>query len=323
MKRRDFITLLGGAATASSFWAPAAGAQQQAKIPEIGFLDTSPGTPSTLAGFRAGLMEAGYVEGRNVKFRFGSPNQTTERVARELVSLQVAVIVAFGGLRSLLAAKAATSTIPIVYEGGADPVELGVAASLNRPGGNVTGISVIFNALGGKRLDLLLKLVPDVTTVGYLIGGARETAETDEVLASARALGCEVIVLECHSPEDLDSAFRSMKERGVGAVMVSAFPVAFNHRKQVVALAAEHRLPAIYAQASYVYEGGLMSYMPVVSDRDLAIQYVAKILNGVKPADLPIQQPSKFELAINRTTAKALGLTIPATIELLIDRTVD
>jgi putative ABC transport system substrate-binding protein len=320
MRRRDFITLIGGAVVA---WPLAARAQQQAKIPEIGFVDTSPDRPSTLAQFRAGLMEAGYIEGRNVKFRFGSANHSLEQVARELVSLQVAVIVALGGVRSLLAAKAATPTIPIVYEGGADPVNFGVAASLNRPGGNITGMTIVFNALGGKRLDLLLKLVPDVTSVGYLIGGIRETGYTDEVLASARALGREVIVLECHTPEDLDSAFTTMKEHRVGAVMVSAFPVAFNNRKRVVALAAEHRLPAIYAQVPYVYEGGLMSYMPLASDRQLAIQYVAKILNGAKPADLPIQQPSKFELVINLKTAKAFGLTVPPNVLAIADEVIE
>jgi len=318
IRRRDFISLLGGAAVA---WPLAARAQQQAKIPEIGFLSTSSLGP--LSDFRDGLMEAGYIEGRNVKFRFGSANQSLEQVARELVSLPVAVIVALGGTRSLLAAKAATSTIPIVYKGGADPVQLGVATSLNRPGGNITGMTILFDAVGGKQLDLLLKLVPDVTSIGYLVAGLYDPSETDEFLASARTLGREVIVLGCRTPEDLDSAFTTMAEHRVGAVMVSAFPVAFNDRKRVVALAAEHRLPAIYAQAAYVYEGGLMSYQPLALDRQLAFQYVARILNGAKPADLSIQQPSKFELTINLTTAKALGLKIPATIELLIDKTVE
>ena len=268
-------------------------------------------------------MEAGNIEGRNVKFRLGSANQSLEQVARELVSLQVAVIVALGGTRSLLAAKAATSTIPIVYNGGDDPVRLGVAASRNRPGGNITGMTILFDAVGGKQLDLLLKLVPDVTSIGYLVAGLYDPGETDEFLASARTLGREVIVLGCRTPEDLDSAFTTMAEHRVGAVMVSAFPVAFNNRTRVVALAAEHRLPAIYAQAAYDYEGGLMSYQPLALDRQLAFQYVARILNGAKPADLSIQQPSKFELTINLTTAKALGLTIPATIELLIDKTVE
>ena len=318
IRRRDFIMALGGAAAT---WPLAARAQQQDKIPEIGFLSTSSLGP--LSDFRDGLMEAGYIEGRNVKFRFGSANQSLEQVARELVSLPVAVIVALGGTRSLLAAKAATSTIPIVYKGGADPVQLGVATSLNRPGGNITGMTILFDAVGGKQLDLLLKLVPDVTSIGYLVAGLYDPGETDEFLASARTLGREVIVLGCRTPEDLDSAFTTMAEHRVGAVMVSAFPVAFNNRKRVVALAAEHRLPAIYAQARYVYEGGLMSYQPLALDRQLAFQYVARILNGAKPADLSIQQPSKFELTINLTTAKALGLKIPATIELLIDKTVE
>jgi len=169
MRRRDFITLLGGAAA----WPLAARAQQRSNIPEIGFVDTSPGTARALTEFRAGLMEAGYIEGRNVKFRFGSVNQSLEQEARELVRLQVAVIVAFGAAGSVWAAKHATSTIPIVYLGGADPVKLGIAASLNRPGGNVTGITVVLNALAGKRLDLLMKLVPNATTFGYVIGLSR------------------------------------------------------------------------------------------------------------------------------------------------------
>src|SRR6516165_790469 len=196
MRRREFIAGLGVAAT----WPLVAQAQQQAKIPEIGFLDTSPpGDP--LSEFRGGLMEAGYIEGRNVKFRFGSANQSLEQIARELVSLQVAVIVAFGETRSLRAAKAATSTVPIVYKGGADPVQLGVATSLNRPGGNITGMTILFNAVGGKQLDLLVKLVPDVTNIGYLVAGFYDPGETDEFLASARTLGREVIVLGCRTPE--------------------------------------------------------------------------------------------------------------------------
>jgi putative ABC transport system substrate-binding protein len=317
MRRRDFITRLSGAAVV---WPLAARAQQQAKIPEIGFLDTSPGP---LSEFRTGLMEAGYTEGRNVKFRFGNVNQSLEQVARELVNFRVDVIVALGGVRSLLAAKAATSTIPIVYKGGADPVKLGIAASLNRPGGNITGITVILNALAGKRLDLLVKLVPNVATIGYMIGD-RVEGGTDDLLEAARSLGRKIIVLECRSPADIDNAFTTMTAQGTGGVLVGAFPVAFNNRGRVLALAAGHRLPAIYAQAPYVYEGGLMSYMPSgAGDRQLAIQYVARILKGMKPADLPIQQPTKFELTINLTTARALGLTIPATIELLIDKTVE
>jgi putative ABC transport system substrate-binding protein len=318
MNRRDFITLLTGTVAARPL---AARAQQQAKIPEIGFLSTS--SPGPLSDFRDGLLEAGYIEGRNVKFRFGSANQSLEQVARELVSLQVAVIVALGGTRSLLAARAATSTIPIVYNGGDDPVRLGVAASLNRPGGNITGMTTSFDAVGGKQLDLLLKLMPDVTSIGYLVGRPYDPGETDDFLASARTLGREVIVLECRTPEDLDSAFTRMAEHRVGAVMVSAFPLAFNNRRRVLVLAAEHRLPAIYAQARYVYEGGLMSYQPLASDRQLAIQYVARILKGAKPADLPIQQPTKFELTINLATVKALGLTIPPTIKLLVDKTIE
>jgi len=318
MRRRDFITLLGGAAA----WPLAARAQQRSNIPEIGFVDTSPGTARALTEFRAGLMEAGYIEGRNVKFRFGSVNQSLEQEARELVRLQVAVIVAFGAAGSVWAAKHATSTIPIVYLGGADPVKLGIAASLNRPGGNVTGITVVLNALAGKRLDLLMKLVPNATTFGYVIGN-RVEAGADDLLETARSFGRRIIVLECDSLAEIDSAFATMTEQGAGGVLVGAFPDAFNHRRHVLALAVEHRLPAIYAQAPYVYQGGLMSYTPFVSDRQLAIEYVARILNGAKPADLPIQQPTKFELAINLKTAEALGLTVPPDLLATADKVIE
>jgi putative ABC transport system substrate-binding protein len=219
-------------------------------------------------------------------------------------------------------AAAATSTIPILYVGGADPVKVGVAASLNRPGGNVTGITDILNELAGKRLDLLLKLMPELTTIGYLIGD-RVEGRVDELLAAARLLGRQIEVFVCNTPGDIESAFATMVERQVGAVMVGAFPPAFNNRKLVLALAADHRLPAIYAQGIYVYEGGLMSYSPANAVRQLAIQYVARILKGEKPADLPIQQPTEYEFITNLRTAKALGITIPPTLQTLADKTIE
>jgi len=240
----------------------------------------------------------------------------------------VAAIVASGGVFSPLAAKAATSTIPIVLAGGADPVKYGLVASLSRPGGNITGVTYIFSELAGKRLDLLLKLVPQATSVGYLVPGllpgpgradqvAREN--TGEVLAAARSLGRQIIVLECRAPPDFDAAFATMVERQAGAVLVEAFSLAASNRDKIVALAARHKIPAIYAQSQYVYEGGLMSYGSASLMRQVAVRYVARILKGVKPADLPVEQPTKFDLIVNLTTAKALGLTVPPTLFALAD----
>ena len=198
MRRRKFIAGFGAAVT-RVLW-PLAAPAQQANIPVIGFLSTSLETSASLSEFRSGLKDAGYIEGQNVEFRWGNI-QSRPQLAHELVRLQVAAIVAIGGIDSLLAAKAATSTVPIVYAGGADPVKLGLAASLNRPGGNITGITFTLNALAGKRLDLLLKLVPEATTVGYLVGN-QVVGEVDELLASARILGRQIMVLECHTASD-------------------------------------------------------------------------------------------------------------------------
>jgi putative tryptophan/tyrosine transport system substrate-binding protein len=321
MKRRDFITLVGCAAAA---WPIAARAQQQA-TPVIGYLDTGPpeAISAALSDFRRGLKDAGYIEGRNLVIvsRWGN-GQIMEQLARELVRLQVAVIVAVGAIASVKAAAAATSTIPIVYEGGGDPVRLGLAASLNRPGGNVTGITLALNATVGKRLDLLLKLVPEVTTIGYVFGD-RVESEVDNLLASAHDLGRQIIVLECYRPADLESAFATMAEQRAGAVLVGAFPAAVNNRMRVLALAADHRIPAIYAQSQYVREGGLMSYSPVGTLQQLAVQYVARILKGEKPADLPIQQPVYFRFIINSKTARALGLNIPSTLLASADEVIE
>src|SRR5262249_15549830 len=197
---------------------------------------------------------------------------------------QVAVIIAVGGAPSALPAAAATSTIPIVLSGGADPVKYGLVASLNRPGGNITGVINLINKLAGKRLDLLLKLVPQATTVGYLIGNQSDVDRdyTDELLTAARALGRQIIVLQCRALPDFERAFATMSERQAGAVVVSAFPLAFSNRDKIVTLAAQHKMPAIYAQSQYVNEGGLMSYSAAGVNRQVAIRYVARILKGAK-----------------------------------------
>ncbi len=314
MRRRDFIACVAGAAAS---W-PLELCAQQAGIPVIGFLDpTSPeAAREVVSSFRLGLREAGYIEGQNVaiEFRWGNGQPVLRQLASDLVRLQVAVIVASGGVNSPLAAKAATSTIPIVIAGGADPVRYGLVTSLNQPGGNITGVTFLINELGGKRLDLLLKLVPQATTVGYLVAGQTDDVQRDdtgEVLAAARALGRQIIVLECRTLPDFETAFATMIERQAGAVVVSAFPLAFNNRNKILALAARHKIPAIYPQTQYVYDGGLMSYGRAIVMRQVAIQYVARILKGAKPADLPIQQQANFQLAINLKTAEMLGLKVP------------
>jgi len=314
MRRRDFIACVAGAAAS---W-PLELCAQQPGIPVIGFLDpTSPeAAKEVVSSFRLGLREAGYMEGQNVaiEFRWGNGQPVLRQLASDLVRLQVAVIVASGGVRSPLAAKAATSTIPIVIAGGADPVRYGLVSSLNQAGGNITGVTFLINELGGKRLDLLLKLVPQATTVGYLVAGQTDDVQRDdtgEVLAAARALGRQIIVLECRTLPDFETAFATMIERQAGAVVVSAFPLAFNNRNKILALAARHKIPAIYPQTQYVYDGGLMSYGRAIVMRQVAIQYVARILKGAKPADLPIQQQANFQLAINLKTAEMLGLKVP------------
>jgi putative ABC transport system substrate-binding protein len=247
-------------------------------------------------------------------------------MAADLVRRQVDVIVASGGFRSALAAKAATSTIPIVIAGGTDPVKFGLVASLNRPGGNVTGVTAIHNQLAGKRLDLLLNLVPQAMTIAYLVGIQRDEAnqeETNGLLAAALVLGRQVITLECSSPADLEAAFATAVERQFGGLVVSAFPLAFNNRSKILALAAQRKIPAIYSQSQYAYGGGLMSYSSVGTMRQAAIDYVARILKGEKPADLPVQLPTKFKLIINLKTANALGLAIPPTMLAIADEVLE
>jgi putative ABC transport system substrate-binding protein len=320
MKRRDFITLLGGAAVA---W-PISARAQQPKLPVIGLLNF----PRAAAfDFLNGLKEAGYVEGQNVSLLFGALNQTNAPkpmplVARELVDAQVAVIVVAGPYQLLLAAKSVTSTTPIAYMGGADPVKMGLAASLSHPGGNLTGITYNTDASVSKRLDLLLKLVPEATTIGYLVGDP-VINEVDQLSAAARVLERQLIVLQCRSVADINRAFDTIAQERVRGLIVAATPIAFRNLKAVLTLAADKRIPAIYAQSAYVREGGLMSYGPVNVGRQLAVQYVARILKGEKPADLPIQLPTYFEFIINRKTARTLGLTFPATLELLADEAIE
>jgi putative ABC transport system substrate-binding protein len=326
MRRREFITLLGGAAAG---WPLAARAQSA--MPVIGFLDSGPLEANTrkVAAFRKGLAEAGYVEGRNVAIEFRWANAQFSQLrtmADDLVRRQVAVIVAAAAGGSALAAKAATSTIPIVIATSVDPVKLGLVASFNRPGGNVTGLTYMANELSGKRLDLLHELVPSVTRVAYLAGQqfAAEQEDTSVLHAAAGALGRQVIVLECRSDLDIETALATVVQRQAGALIVGLFPLALSNRHGILEAAAQQKLPAIYPDVRFAHDGGLMSY---AASRDLlrqaAVDYVGKILKGTKPADLPIQRPTKFEFVINLKTAKALGFEVPSTLLARADEVIE
>jgi putative ABC transport system substrate-binding protein len=322
--RRDFITLLGGTAAA---WPAVVRAQQPAR-PVIGFLSLGSPAQNTdnVAAFRQGLAEAGYVEGRNVTIEFRWANgqfRLLPGLAADLVRGQSAVIVASGAISSPLAAKAASPTIPIVFVNGVDPVKYGLVASLNRPGGNITGVTFRNPELAGKRLDLIRELIPHATTVAYLSADSRSLTYEEQrsaILAAARALGQQVVVVDADSDRDLEAAFTTFVERGAAALVVGAFPLfsgVFSgvprNRDKILQLAAGHKIPTIYPDRADAVGGGLMSYGAdrVAAHRQLGAQYVAPILKGAKPADLPVQQPTKFELVINLKTAKALSLEIP------------
>jgi ABC-type uncharacterized transport system substrate-binding protein len=328
MNRREFIAALGGAA---AMWPLAARAQQPA-MPVIGFLH--PGSLAAnrflVAAFRRGLADAGYVEGRNVTIEFRWANNQVRQLpalAADLVGLPVAVIVAAGGLGSALAAKDATSTIPIVVASGVDPVKRGLVASLNQPGGNVTGLTLLTAELQGKRLELLSEVVPQATTVAYLAGPPSSLMfeeETGDIVRAGRMLGREIIVIETHSAFEFDAPFNAFVQRGAGALVVGTFPWFFERRNKILELAARHKIPAMYPSRLFVFEGGLMSYGASWDVfRHVGFHYVSQILKGVKPSDLPVQQPTKFELVINLKTAKALGLEVPPTLLARADEVIE
>jgi ABC-type uncharacterized transport system substrate-binding protein len=311
--RREFITLIGGAAVA---WPLAARAQPA--MPVIGFLHA--GSPIAyarqLSAFRQGLSETGYVEGRNVliEYRWAEfDNDRLPALAADLVQRQVAVIAA-ATLPSAPAAKAATASIPIVFLIGGDPVELGLVHSMSRPGGNVTGIAVLNVDLIAKRLELLHQLVPAAGTVAVLLNpnSAYTEPETKQVQAAARSDRVQVLLLTASNETEISAAFKNLVQQRIGALIVSADPFFTRHRDQLVALAARHTIPTIYQWRDFTEAGGLMSYGADRIDiyRQTGI-YVGRVLRGTKPTELPVMQPTKFELAINLKTAKALGLEIP------------
>ena len=324
--RRKFITLLGGATA----WPLAARAQQPA-LPVIGFLHVAFPGPYTqhLAAFRQGLKQSGYVEGQNVAIEYRWANNEPDRLselAADLVSRQVALIVAVGGPPSALAAKVATSTIPIVLVFGSDPVRLGLVASLNRPGGNITGVTFFTTELVAKRVELLHGLIPQSTTIAYLgdlqiVVGQEMLRDT---LAAASAIGRQITVVEVRSDRDFEPAFATFVERQAGAVIVGPSSLFDSNRDQLLALAARHKMPAIYQAREYVLDGGLMSYGASYGEAyRVGGLYAGQILKGEKPADLPFQQATKLELVINLKTAKALGLEVPLSLMIRADEMIE
>jgi putative tryptophan/tyrosine transport system substrate-binding protein len=313
MRRREFITLLGSAAAAWPFAARA----QQPPVPVVGWLTirSSP-LAHTIAAFRDGLRERGYVEGSNVSTEFRYAAGRYDRVpvlAAELVARRVNVIVATGSDLAL-AAKAATSTIPIVFSVGSDPVAIGLVASFNRPGGNLTGYTIISRDLVAKRLELLREVIPSAAAVGLLVNPSNPYSEVEmkEVQDAARSLGVQLHIVTASSESDFGPAFTALARQRVVGLLMSGDPFLLARDEQLVALAARHRLPAIYAYRESVAAGGLMSYGAslAVQWRSLGV-YVGRILKGERPADLPVIQPGKFELVLNLKTAKTLGLDVP------------
>ncbi len=317
MRRRELLLLLGGAMTA-----PRALRAQQAAMPVIGFLSSvSPGPLAAfVSAFRQGLSEAGYVEGQNLAIEYRWAEGRYDRLpglAAELVGRNVGVIVTTGGTVSARAAKGATSTIPIVSVFGGDPVADGLVASFARPGGNLTGLSILVRELMPKRLELLAEMVPQAGAIALLVNPSNPNAERiiREVQEAARTKGVQLHVLKAGTEGEIDAAFATLVQLHAGALVVAADPFFNSRREQLVALAARHAVPAIYEWREFATAGGLISYGTSLSAvyRQVGI-YTGRILKGAKPADLPVQQPTTFELVVNLKTAQELGLTVPPSI---------
>jgi putative tryptophan/tyrosine transport system substrate-binding protein len=315
MKRRQFITLLGGAAA----WPLAARAQQRA-MPVIGFLSSrSPGAEARLlVSFHQGLSESGFVEGRNVAVEYRYAEAQFDRLPSlisDLVRRQVAVIVATGSVQGALAAKAATTTIPIVFTTGGDPVKEGLVHSLNRPGGNLTGVTTSFGEAAPKRLGLLREIAPKAAVIGVLVNPndpVTANAETNDMRAAARLVGQHIEILQAGTERDIDRAFANLIDLRFDALLVSPDPLFVTQANQLIALAARHAIPTLYWRREFAEAGGLMSYGSNLADALRVVGvYAGRILKGEKPGDLPVQQPTKFELVVNGKAAKAIGLTIP------------
>jgi putative tryptophan/tyrosine transport system substrate-binding protein len=327
MKRREFLSLLGGAAAA---W-PLAARAQQPGMPMIGFLHVASAGPFAhlIAGLRRGLGETGHVEGQNVTIEFRWADGRYDRLAElaaDLVRRQVAVIVTGGGEAPALAAKAATATIPIVFNTGRDPVKVGLVTSLGRPGGNVTGVNLFTTELAEKRLGLMHDLIPAGALFALLVNPSFPGAEeiTQDAQAAARAVGRPTYVITASSESEIDAAFAAIVQMRAGAVLVGVDPFFNSRRNQIVALAARYAIPAVYEQREFAVAGGLMSYGTSLTDayRQQGI-YAGRILRGEKPSELPVMQLSKFELVINLKTAEALGLAIPPGVLAIADEVME
>ena len=314
MKRRDFITVLGGAAVA---W-PLVAHGQQAATPVVGFLNASSPDGYRLRAFHQGLKDAGFVEGENVAIEYRWADNQLDRLptlAAELIRRQVNVIAAGGGLLSAEAAKAETRTIPILFLVAQDPVQLGLVASLNRPGGNLTGINILAAELAAKRLELLRELLPGAIRIAALVdpANARTTESTlKELQAAVRVMGMQLEVINASTSRELDAAFVTFVSKRPDALFVGISPFLLSRRVQLAQLAARHAVPAIYQDREHAEVGGLMSYGASIGDayRQIGL-YTGRILKGAKPAELPVVQSSKFDLVINHSTARMLGLTVP------------
>jgi putative ABC transport system substrate-binding protein len=325
MRRREFITLLGGAAAAA--WPVAARAQQPA-MPVIGYVSSASADASYMTAFRQGLADLGYTEGRNVAIEFRWADGKFERLPALLADLiqRRAAVIAVGGVTSGLAAKAATTTIPIVFLAADDPVKFGLVTSLSRPGGNATGLNLLTSELTTKRLELIRDLVPTASVVAVLVNPRSPESEPQsrDIERAAGAVGQQIRILSASSDRDIDAAFATLVKPRDAALLVTNDALFSSSRDQIVALAASRAIPTIYDRRAYADAGGLMSYGTHYLDghRRLGI-YTAKILNGAKPADLPVEQSTKFDLVINSKTAKSLGLEVPASLLALADEVIE
>jgi len=325
MRRRDFLGVIGGAVAVL----PLAARAQQPGTPVIGFLSSFTTDPRFAAAFRQGLADIGYVEGQNVVIEYhwaeGGQYDRLPKVATDLVSRRVAVIVA-SPIPAARAAKATTTTIPIVFAIGSDPIESGLVTSINRPGGNVTGVSFLTVEMGAKRLELLRDLVPNVASIALLVNPSNTNAElqTKETQLAAAELGLGLDVLKASSKADLDSAFATLVRLRAGALVVSADPFFISQRDDLVKLAAGNAVPAIYYAREFTQAGGLMSYGSnfAAAHRQAGV-YAGRILKGEKPGDLPVMLSAKFEFVVNLKTAKALGLDVPAKLLALADEVIE
>lgn len=326
MQRRQFLTLLGCAAVV-----PLVARAQQAKLPLVGLLHSrGPDDAAHLAtGFQRGLRDGGFIDGQNVTIEYRWARGQFDRLpafGQELARIPVAVLVSGGGPPAVMAAKGATSTIPIVFAMSGDPVKLGLAASYNRPGGNATGMNILTTALDPKRLSLLHDLVPKADTFGFLVHTSFPTSANQirDAEAAARAIRVRMHVVRADSEHEIEAAFATLAAERIGALAVAGSPFFDTRRKQIVALAARHAIPAMYHFREYALDGGLTSYGIDIVDvyRQLGL-YTSQILKGASPGDMPIMQPSKFDLVINLKTAKALGLAIPSGLLAIADDVIE